>query len=543
MAKKKAPHQLPADFDLQTYLSTKRLIPGRGNPASNLWIIGEAGGSHEHDKRQPFVGPSGQELSKMSNNAGFTFGEVYLDNVIPFQPPRNKLDLLDVPVETFYPLLQEKLARFRPNCVVTAGGTALRALCGVGGITLRRGSILSSTLVPGVKVVPMVHPAELFKDWSWRTYMIFDLARAFEESKTPDKNLPVRNLIIRPSFQQALEVLDELSHSPRICIDIETRRGRIACIGVGNSKDWSLCVPLERRDGSSYWSESQEAELFRAFSAIFENPEIIKIGQNFSFDFAFLHGYRLLVQGDIWDTMWMHNLLWPDFEHGLHVLGSFYTREPYYKEEGKLWERSWDEDMFWQYNCKDVCVTTEVFDALWKELETRGLMEFYKLHYLKQMPKLLGMQMRGFRIHEHRRDRMRKTWEKKVARAQAALEAKYNVPLNVMSYPDMVWLLYEHLHLPVQRDRRTGNPTTKEDALEKLFVKTQNQTLLQVLELRGLRKFLGSYLNVTVDDDSRIRCAFGHTDFGRLKASKFLDTSGTNLQTIPEVGRAFFIAD
>src|SRR3990172_6641643 len=98
-------------------------------------------------------------------------------------------------------------------------------------------------------------------------------------------------------------------------------------------------------------------------------------------------------------------------------------REPYYKEEGKLWERSWDEDMFWQYNCKDICVTTEVFDALWKELETRGLMEFYKLHYLKQMPKLLSMQIRGFRIHEHRRDRMRKTWEKKVTQAQAALEA------------------------------------------------------------------------------------------------------------------------
>src|SRR3990172_12398179 len=108
--------------------------------------------------------------------------------------------------------------------------------------------------------------------------------------------------------------------------------------------------------------------------------------------------------------------------------------------------------------------------------------------------------MREFRINEQRRDRMRKTWEKKVARAQAALEAKYNLPLNVMSYKDMVWLLYEHLHLPIQRDRKTGNPTTKEDALEKLFVKTQNQTLLQVLELRGLRKFLGSYLNVSVDD-------------------------------------------
>src|SRR3989304_10559554 len=115
--------------------------------------------------------------------------------------------------------------------------------------------------------------------------MISDLTRAFEKSSPPDKNLPIRNPTTRPSFQQALEVLDELSHSSRVCIDIETRRGRIACIGIGNSKDWSLCVPLERRDSSSYWPESQEAELLRAFSAIFENPEIIKIGQNFSFDF------------------------------------------------------------------------------------------------------------------------------------------------------------------------------------------------------------------------------------------------------------------
>lgn len=552
-AKKKTEIQLPPDFDVDKWIAnySGRKVEGKGNLFSKLWIIGEAPGEWEEKYGKPFVGPSGKELDRMVLNAGAIPSDLYYDNVVPVRPPRNKLPLLGVPPTVFYPALAAKLSKFRPNCVVAAGGTALKALCGVSGITVRRGSILPSTLVPGIKVVPMVHPAELFKDWAWRTHMTFDLTRAVMEAQSPDLDLPVRTFLIRPTMQQVVEAMDAIKKAPKIAVDIETRRNRIACIGFGCSKDWAICIPLEYKDGRSYWSQEEEIEVFRIMDEVLSQREQIQIFQNHPFDFSYLWEYHLPVMGQIWDTMTMHNLLWPDMKHGLDLLCSFYTREPYYKDEGKLWESWMDEDTFWTYNCKDVCVTFEVFEKLYAELVSKGLLAFYELHYRRQQPALLSTQLTGFRIWERRRERHRKTWTHRIERAQSLLEEQFKetltekglTGLNVYSPPQMRWLLYEHLHLPKQYIRGSEEPTTKEDALEKLYVKTRNPVLLAILELRGLRKYLSSYLNVTIDRDERIRCSFGHTDFGRLKATKFLDRSGTNLQTIPEVGRAFFIAD
>lgn len=569
--------ELPADFDLQSHLRSKRIVPSRGTPAAPLWIIGEAAGAHEDQQLRPFCGPSGNELEKLCRSVGFTTNDCFVDNVIPYRPKDNKLQNLEVPIRVFYPALAEKVRQFRPNCILAVGRTALKALCDVEGITVRRGSILESTLVPGQKVVPTIHVAEILRDWGLRFYIGFDIERAWRESKTPIIDLPVRTYIIKPSMQNVVEAFHEIEQAPEYCVDIETRGGRIACVGLGCSQNQAICIPLEYASKASYWSFEEECEVFRLLANLFALPQKKVIIQNHPFDFSFLWQYHLPIMGEIWDPMTMHNLLWPDLRHGLDVLCSLYTREPYYKEEGKLWEAWMGEEQFWTYNGKDVCVEMEVYHRLYAELKQRGLLAFYEEHYRRPQAALLSTQLRGFRIHENRRKRMRKSWEIKVSKAmkvlQEALGAKIDLetleaslgPLpedrvedivaraqrfnkeidnvNVNSPAQMKWLLYEHLHLPEQRDRRTGELTTREDALEKLYVKSQHPILRQILEARGLRKFLSSYLNVELDADGRLRSSFGHTDFGRLKASKFLDATGTNIQTIPEVGRAFFISD
>jgi len=540
----KAPEKsLPPDFDLATYLSSKRIVPGFGNPGSKLWLFGEAPGLNEHEKRIPFVGPSGSELAKMCRHGGFILDDIFRNNIVPFRPPYNKLYELDVPLKVFYPSVKEQIAKFRPNCIIAAGGVALRALTGQDKITKRRGSILECSLVPGIKVIGMVHPAELFKDWTLRTLMIHDLTRAFQQSEFPEFKLPQRVLIVKPTFQQVVDAFEQLKESLLLCIDIETRESRISCIGISNSKDWAICIPLEGKDRRSYWSAAEEVEIFKMLSLLISNPHSAKVLQNASFDASFLHQYGLPIQGEIWDTMWMHNLLWPELAHGLDVLTSIYTLEPYYKDEGKNWEPWMGEEALWIYNCKDVTCTMECFHALLQELKEKNLLDFYKLHYQRLQHPLISGQLMGFRIHENRRRRMRRAWEAKVIRESAKLPSPYGKEVNVNSPKQMAWLIYEVLKLPEIRDRKTGALTTGEDALIKLFVKSQDPVLKQIMEVRGLRKFLSSYLNVEIDKDERIRCSYGHTDFGRLKASKFLDSTGTNLQTIPEVGRAFFIAD
>ena len=67
-------------------------VPGEGPRADcKICIIGEAPGTNEAKLRKPFVGASGQELSRILHSASLTKSELYLTNVIKEQPPGNDI--------------------------------------------------------------------------------------------------------------------------------------------------------------------------------------------------------------------------------------------------------------------------------------------------------------------------------------------------------------------------------------------------------------------------------------------------------------------
>lgn len=527
--------------EINQHLADKHVVRGRGNPAAMIHLIGEAPGAIEDDKGIPFCGPSGQELERMCRAAGFTFNDCYIHNVIPYRPPQNKLQGLSVKPEFFHPLLDNFYSQWKPNIIVPLGNTALEAIYGDRRITKWRGSILNSKY--NIKCLPTIHPADLFREWSWRNVIIWDLRRVNEESTSAMIHLPQRTFITRPTFDQAIDELIALRSAPELSIDIEGRANGISCIGLASSASHAICIPFTTANGSSYWNDFEEVEIWRELSQLLYNPNTKKIFQNASFDVAILYLYSLVVQGEIWDTMWMHNCLWPELPHGLDFQTSVYTREPYYKDDGKIWLRSIPENDFWIYNCKDAAVTFEIYQAETKELIQRGLLDFYKKHYLNLQPITIESQLFGWRLALRRRERMSITWTKYAIDAEKLLNTKAGIDVNALSPKQIMHLLYTHFNLPPQRHPRTGAMTVNEDALEKLKVKTQHPILDNILDVRAKRKFKSSYLDVEIDKDNRIRCSIGHTDHGRLKATKFLGRSGTNLQTIPEVGRSLFIAD
>lgn len=68
------------------------------------------------------------------------------------------------------------------------------------------------------------------------------------------------------------------------------------------------------------------------------------------------------------------------------------------------------------------------------------------------------------------------------------VQVNFNAPKQVAN------LLYERMGLPVQRDKKTGNPTTAEKAMIKLARETGNPHLLKILEWRGVSKLLSAYI-------------------------------------------------
>jgi hypothetical protein len=108
--------------------------------------------------------------------------------------------------------------------------------------------------------------------------------------------------------------------------------------------------------------------IFRELDRIFSTLPLI--GQNFlTFDANWLNSLGLNVNpANVDDTMVRHHVRWPELRHRLAFLTMQYTREPYYKEDGRRWTSKDPLDQLLLYNGKDACVDYEVFLAQEEEM-------------------------------------------------------------------------------------------------------------------------------------------------------------------------------
>ena len=151
----------------------------------------------------------------------------------------------------------------------------------------------------------------------------------------------------------------------KLAVDIETRAGHIACVGLAWNERDALCIPLmavERKDG--YWSEQEEAQIAFALYQILTHPNIEVIGQNFSYDAQYFYRHLHFIPKLKRDTMLTQHTLFSNLQKGLDFLSSMYCEHHlYWKDEGKEWDAKTGEDQLWTYNCKDAVITFEVDTA------------------------------------------------------------------------------------------------------------------------------------------------------------------------------------
>lgn len=65
-------------------------VPSSGNPNAEIMIVGQSPGAMEVKYGRPFVGPSGEILDFMFDEAGISRDEVYIANVLKCRPPGNR---------------------------------------------------------------------------------------------------------------------------------------------------------------------------------------------------------------------------------------------------------------------------------------------------------------------------------------------------------------------------------------------------------------------------------------------------------------------
>jgi uracil-DNA glycosylase len=156
--------------------SRTNFVFGAGDPDADMIFVGEGPGGEEDRQGLPFVGASGQLLTKIIASIGFARNEIYIANLLKCRPPGNR-DPEPDEIETCVPYLLEQLEKIKPKVMVTLGRfsacyfhgnqTSLRNL---------RGLVAEFR---GVKVVSTYHPAALLRNQSLKrgTWEDMQLAR------------------------------------------------------------------------------------------------------------------------------------------------------------------------------------------------------------------------------------------------------------------------------------------------------------------------------------------------------------------------------
>lgn len=360
-------------------------VPGRGPLDAQIVVIGEAPGRNEDRIGRPFVGASGHLMERWMRDAGIDPESCYYDNVYPYFPPGGKIEAVGHEEIAFWTqdLLTKRLAKLRPFVIVPTGNTALRALTGESSITKWRGSILQEPEFEGVKIIPTLHPAAVLHTGGgaereeqgykiqipWEKRCRLDWQRIAEESLTRSYDVPQRRHITDPQMgSEALEnMLIRTNHdrcNEILAIDIETpSRKDIACVGFSIDPMWSITIPYDKK-----WQR-------RIVKELCESPCEKAMHNGYGFDHYWLRGEGIGVHNFVWDTLAMHHTLDPTEEHSLQFLTSVYTKEPYYKDEGKFEDldgalrRNFPQLM--TYCGRDAAVTRELVDVLYDLLEAQ----------------------------------------------------------------------------------------------------------------------------------------------------------------------------
>lgn len=138
---------------------------GVGNPDADLVFIGEAPGQDEDLQGEPFVGRSGQLLTKIIGAIGYTRDDVYIGNILKCRPPGNR-DPLPAEVEQCEPHLRRQLAILRPRAICCLGRVAGQTLLGTdASLGKLRGAV---HFYAGIPVMVTYHPAALLRNPGWK---------------------------------------------------------------------------------------------------------------------------------------------------------------------------------------------------------------------------------------------------------------------------------------------------------------------------------------------------------------------------------------
>jgi DNA polymerase len=156
--------------------SRKHVVFGEGNPDADIMFIGEGPGAVEDEMGRPFVGKSGELLTKIiETTLGLKRQEVYIANIVKCRPPLNRVPTKEE-AQKCLPFLLKQIALVKPKIIVTLGATSYQYLSGDydSAISKIRGEMIQFSQA---LLMPTFHPSFLLRNPSAKKYVFLDMQK------------------------------------------------------------------------------------------------------------------------------------------------------------------------------------------------------------------------------------------------------------------------------------------------------------------------------------------------------------------------------
>jgi DNA polymerase I-like protein with 3'-5' exonuclease and polymerase domains len=458
-------------------------------------------------------------------------------------------------LSTGFERVERQLSEVSPKLIIALGKAPLLLTTGKHAIDSWRGSRLTSGSLP-CPVIPTFHPRRLSRNPEVRFILEMDLKRAY--NVYTGKQLPkAYSFQIAPSMDNATKtlvgLLDRAEKQPiTLSGDLETRAGHIACFGIAWSDTEAICIPhlTIHETNPFYWNAEDEAILVSLYVQLFTHPNITWTGQNFSYDCQYFWRHWGVVPLKVYDTMIGHHALHSNIKKGLDFLSSMYAHDHiYWKDEIKDWDPTIGEKQYWEYNCKDACITFEIT----KEIQAAALDRqpppmgepdrsitpaFAHTEFQQQMffP-VLRMMNRGIRWDQATRKKWQTELLTVVFDRQQLLNWVVGYEINAKSPKQLLDLFYTQLKIP--GIKALGKETLSTNSPTLALIAEKHPILAPlcqlITELRSLGVFQSNFLAAETDIDGRMRTSFniaGPITY-RFSSRENAFYSGLNMQNIP----------
>ena len=300
---------------------------------------------------------------------------------------------------------------------------------------------------------------------------------------------------------------------------------------VKEKEAWYVAVPANREEA---------LRIVNIFKPLYENPVILKIGQNIKYDLEVLANYGIELKGELWDTMIAHYLIQPELHHNMDYMAEVYLNYqtihideligPRGKNQKSM--RDLSPTQVYEYAAEDADITLRLKNVLEPKLKEAGIEHLFYEIEMPLVRVLAEMEMNGVLIDT---DSLKETSELFTSRLKELEQRIYELAgeeFNIASPKQVGDILFGKLQIIEKpKKTKTGQYVTNEETLQTL--RTKHEIVEKILEHRGLKKLMGTYVDA-LPKLINPRTGHIHTSFNQtITATGRLSSSDPNLQNIP----------